>query len=55
MTQECYAAIGVSHITELSLRILKHFRKTQQESIALRVATRRMCGRQMHVVPIPLW
>ena len=54
MTQECYAAIGVSRITELSLRILKHFRNTQQESIALSEAIRRKCGRQMHVVPIPL-
>ena len=55
MTQECYAAIGMSHSTELSLQILQHCRNTKEESIAISDAIRRMCGRQMHVVPIPLW
>lgn len=55
MTQETYAAIDMSHITELSLQILRHCRNTTQESIAVSDAIRRDCGRQMHVVPIPLW
>ena len=55
MTQECHAAIGMSHITGLSLQILKQCRTTMQESVAVSDAIRRMCGRQMHVVPIPLW